>query len=88
MCKYFIVVVKMGRKNQIKLSKKREVRTMAGRIVTQKTLFLDEKDYNIFVDFSFLITDLASNLDDKDIDELQEAIEQFVERINVEMEGE
>lgn len=61
---------------------------MAGRIVTQKTLFLDEKDYNTFVDFSFLITDLASNLDDEDIDELQEAIEHFVERVNVEMEGE
>lgn len=69
------------------LKKKEEVITMAGRMITQKTLFLDEEDYNIFLDFVFLMTDLASNLDDENIDELQEAIEQFVERINVEMEG-
>ena len=59
---------------------------MAGRMITQKTLFLDEEDYNIFLDFSFLMTDLANNLDDKDIFELQEAIDQFVERVKVKKE--
>lgn len=56
---------------------------MAGRMVTEKTLFLDEKDYQTFIDFTFLISDLASNLDDADIDDLQEAIEQFVEKVGV-----
>ena len=61
---------------------------MAGRIVTQKTLFLDENDYNRFMDFTFLITDLVSNLDEEELDELQEALEQFVNKINIEMEEE
>jgi hypothetical protein len=61
---------------------------MAGRMVTQKTLFLDEKDYRTFLDFTFLINDLASNLAEVEIDDLQEAIEQFVEKVNVEMEEE
>ena len=30
---------------------------MAGRIITQKTLFLDKENYNTFLDFSFLIND-------------------------------
>ena len=59
---------------------------MAGRMITQKTLFLDEKDYNTFMDFTFLIVDLVSNLDEEELDELQEALEQFVNRINVQME--
>lgn len=59
---------------------------MAGRMVTQKTLFLDEKDYNIFQDFIILMGDLASNLDDTDIDELQDSIEQFAARVCIEME--
>lgn len=59
---------------------------MAGRMETQKTLFLDEKDYNTFMDFTFLIVDLVSNLDEEELDELQEALEQFVNRINVQME--
>ena len=59
---------------------------MAGRMVTQKTLFLDEKDYNIFEDFTLLMCDLASNLDDEDIDELQEAIERFSAKIYFEQE--
>lgn len=50
---------------------------MAGRMVTQKTLFLNEKDCNTFEDFTILICDLASNLDDEDIDELQEVLERF-----------
>ena len=49
---------------------------MASRITTQKTLFLNEKDYKTFLDFIFLMNELANNLDDADIDELQEAIEQ------------
>lgn len=61
---------------------------MAGRMVTQKTLFLDEKDYNIFQDFIVLINDLASNLDEEEIDELQEAIEEFTAKIFVEQEEE
>lgn len=59
---------------------------MAGRIITQKTLFLDKENYNTFLDFSFLINDLASNLDEEEIDELQEAIEQFVAKVSVRME--
>lgn len=55
-------------------------------MVTQKTLFLDEKDYNTFLDFSFLINDLASNLDEEEIDEFYEAFEQFIDKVNVEME--
>ena len=61
---------------------------MAGRMVTQKTLFLDKEDYKTFKNFTFLINDLASNLGDEDIDELQEAIEQFVEKVGVVMEEE
>lgn len=61
---------------------------MAGRMITQKTLFLDEMDYHTFLDFTFLMTDLASNLNDEEIDELQEAIERFAERVNVEMDVE
>ena len=59
---------------------------MAGRMETQKTLFLDKKDYNTFMDFTFLIVDLVSNLDEEELDELQEAFEQFVNRVNVQME--
>lgn len=59
---------------------------MAGRMITQKTLFLNEKDYKTFLDFTFLISDLASNLDDKELDELQASIEQFVEKVDIEME--
>ena len=61
---------------------------MAGRMVTQKTLFLDSKDFHTFLDFTFLIDDLARNLDDAELDELQEAIEQFVKNVNVIMEEE
>ena len=59
---------------------------MASRITTQTTLFLNEKDYKTFLDFIFLMNELANNLDDADIDELQEAIEQFVAKVDVEME--
>ena len=59
---------------------------MAGRMITQKTLFLDEKDYKIFMDFTIIIADWASNLDDEDLDELQEALEQFIEKVDVKME--
>ena len=59
---------------------------MAGRMETQKTLFLDKKDYNTFMDFTFLIVDLVSNLDEEELDELQEALEHFVNRVNVQME--
>ena len=59
---------------------------MAGRMITQKTLFLDEKDYKTFMDFTIIIADWASNLDDEDLDELQEALEQFIERVDVKME--
>ena len=61
---------------------------MASRITTQKTLFLNEKDYKTFLDFIFLMNDLANNLDDADIDELQEAVELFVAKVDVEMEEE
>lgn len=59
---------------------------MAGRMITQKTLFLDKKDYKTFMDFTIIIADWASNLDDEDLDELQEALEQFIERVDVKME--
>ena len=61
---------------------------MAGRMVTQKTLFLDKTDYHTFLDFTFLINDLASNLGDAEIGELQEAVEQFVEKVGVVLEEE
>lgn len=61
---------------------------MAGRMITQKTLFLDERDYHTFLDFIFLMTDLESNLNEEEIYELQEAIERFTERVNVEMDVE
>ena len=57
---------------------------MAGRMVTQKTLFLDEKDYNTFENFISLIEDLASNLDDEEIDELCDAFEGFTKRVLIE----
>ena len=59
---------------------------MAGRMVTQKTLFLDKKDYNIFQNFIFLINDLASNLDEEEVDNLQEAIEYFMTAVNIKKE--
>ena len=59
---------------------------MAGRMITQKTLFLDERDYNIFQDFVLLLDNLASNLDEKEIDELYVAFEEFVEKVDVKME--
>ena len=59
---------------------------MAGRMITQKTLFLDEKDYETFMDFTILISDLASNLDEEELDELQEVLEQFANSVNVKME--
>lgn len=61
---------------------------MAGRMVTQKTLFLDEKNYSIFQDFIFLIGDLASNLDEEEVDELYEAFEEFVKKVNIKIEEE
>ena len=59
---------------------------MANRIITQKTLFLDKEKYNTFIDFMFLIGDLASNLDDADIDELQEAFDYFTSNVTVKEE--
>ena len=61
---------------------------MAGRMVTQKTLFLDEIDYTVFEDFTFLINDLASNLDEEAINELQEALDTFTSYVEVKSEGE
>ena len=61
---------------------------MAGRMITQKILFLDGEKYNIFIDFMFLINDLASNLDDTDIDELQEAFDYFTSKVTVKEEEE
>lgn len=57
-------------------------------MVTQKTLFLDEEKYNTFIEFMFLINDLASNLDDADIDELQEAFDCFTDKVTVKEEEE
>ena len=59
---------------------------MAGRMVTQKILFLDEKDYSIFQNFIFLINDLASNLDEEEVDILQEAIDYFITKVNIKKE--
>jgi len=61
---------------------------MAGRMVTQKTLFLDEKDYNTFEDFISLIEDLTSNLNDKDINELNDAFEEFIAKVFILIEEE
>ena len=58
------------------------------RMVTQKTLFLDEEKYNTFIEFMFLINDLASNLDDVDIDKLQEAFDDFTDKVTVKEEEE
>lgn len=59
---------------------------MAGRIETKTTLFLDEKSYEIFARFSFLISDLARSLDNEYLDRLQESFTDFMYEINVEME--
>lgn len=59
---------------------------MAGRMIIQKTLFLDEKNYNIFQDFVLLLDNLASNLDEQEIDELYVAFEEFVEKVDVKVE--
>lgn len=59
---------------------------MANRMITQKTLFLDEEKYNTFIEFMFLINDLTSNLDDADIDELQEAFDHFTSKVTVKEE--
>lgn len=56
---------------------------MAGRMVTQKTLFLDEEDYNTFQDFIILINDLASNLDEEEVDELYAAIYVFIGKVEI-----
>ena len=61
---------------------------MAGRIETKTTLFLDEKDYKIFEDFSFLLSDLASNLDNEYLDELLESFTDFIDKVDVEEEDE
>ena len=61
---------------------------MAGRIETKTTLFLDEKDYKIFKDFSFLLNDLASNLDNEYLDELLESFTDFIDKVDVEEEDE
>ena len=55
-------------------------------MITQKTLFLDEKDYNTFVDFTFLINDLTSNLEDEDIYEFQEAFDHFTSKVKIKEE--
>ena len=59
---------------------------MAGRIETKTTLFLDEKDYKTFMDFSFLLNDLASNLDNEYLDRLKESFTDFNYEVDVEME--
>ena len=61
---------------------------MANRMITQKTLFLDGESYSTFVDFTFLINDLASNLDDADLDELQEAFDYFTNKVIIKEEEE
>lgn len=57
-------------------------------MITQKTLFLDGESYSTFVDFTFLINDLASNLDDADLDELQEAFDYFTNKVIIKEEEE
>ena len=59
---------------------------MAGRIETKTTLFLDKKDYKTFTDFSFLLSDLASNLDNEYLDRLLENFTDFTYEVDVEKE--
>ena len=61
---------------------------MARRIETKTTLFLDGKAYEIFARFSFLISDLASNLDNEYLDRLLESFTDFMYEVDVEMEEE
>ena len=68
------------------LSNEREELKMAGRIETKTTLFLDEKDYKTFIDFSFLLSDLASNLDNEYLDMLLESFTDFTDNVDVETE--
>ena len=57
---------------------------MAGRIETKTTLFLDEKDYKIFEDFSFLLNDLARNLDNEYLDRLLKSFLDFIDEVDLE----
>lgn len=82
----FFYLTNKSNNDIMNISNERKGIKMASRMITQKTLFLNEKDYKTFLDFIFLISDLASNLDDKELDELQASIEQFVEKVDVEME--
>lgn len=58
---------------------------MAGRMTIQKTLFLNKKDYETFLDFKILICDLEG-LYDSDIDDLLGAVGQFIENVDVKLE--
>lgn len=59
---------------------------MAGRLL--KTLFLDKKDYKTFINFMHLINDLSRMFDEVELDELQDAIDCFIERVAVKKEEE
>ena len=61
---------------------------MARRIETKTTLFLNEKDYNTFINFSFLLNDLANDLNDEYIDILEANFLEFLNEVDVEMEEE
>ena len=59
---------------------------MIGRMITRKTLFLDEEKYSTFIDFGFLINDLSIDIDDEDIHKLQEAFNHFTSKVTVKEE--
>lgn len=59
---------------------------MAGRIVKEKTLFLDEREYNIFKDFDIVLGDLCGNLHDEDLEILLEAFEEFKNNVMIQQD--
>ena len=59
---------------------------MAGRIVKEKTLFLDEREYNIFKDFDIVLGDLCGNLHDEDLEILLEAFEEFTNNVMIQQD--
>lgn len=59
---------------------------MAGRIVKEKTLYLDERTHKIFENFDIVLNDLCGNLHDEDLEILQEAFEEFKNNVMIKRE--
>lgn len=59
---------------------------MAGRIVKEKTLFLDEHEHRIFENFDIVLSDLCGNLHDEDLEILLEAFEEFKNNVMIQQD--